>query len=132
MIWCNCGCEKEAFRNNSGEIIFIHFGAYPSQAKFIEDLLVENSLDCALVYEELEGSTIYHPKHRFKVENGDITEIDLSNLGLIKIPTSIKELKNLRSLILINNRLKKLPKSIKYLKKLERLSLDGNPLINER
>lgn len=132
MIWCNCLGEKEAFRNNSGDVIFIHFGAYPNQARFIEDLIVENDLNSALIYEELEDSDIYHPKNRFKVENGDIIELNLSNLGIKIIPTSIKELKNLRSLNLKNNQLKTLPKSIESLKKLKIFTLEGNPLSSER
>jgi len=54
------------------------------------------------------------------------TELDLSGLELNEIPSSVYELKPLRSLLLFNNNLTHLPDNIKSLSKLNILSLNSN------
>ncbi len=56
------------------------------------------------------------------------SELNLSNLGLTKLPESIAQLSNLRTLHLSNNRLTTLPESIGKLSQLFWLYLDNNQL----
>ncbi|TFF87807.1 MAG: DUF4062 domain-containing protein, partial [Promethearchaeota archaeon] len=63
-------------------------------------------------------------------ENGKYktTSLDLSNNNLTKVPISLTELKDLKSLYLQNNKLQSLPRSISKMKNLVELNIDNNQL----
>ncbi len=56
------------------------------------------------------------------------TELDLSGMNLRKLPNEILNLKQLKRLLLVNNRITELPPQIERLEALEHLDLNGNLL----
>ena len=65
-----------------------------------------------------------------EIKNHNQSTIDLSNKNLREIPKEIFELKNLKKLILRNNKIKTIPSDIENLKRLETLDLSGNNISN--
>ena len=61
-----------------------------------------------------------------------LSELDISNCEISKIPDEIIELKNLKSLDLSNNKFKEFPLKLNKLNRLESFSLYGNPVLEER
>jgi len=62
------------------------------------------------------------------ISDGRVTELRISTVYIDKIPNRIKELSELRSLIIAGTQLKELPVEVCYLEKLEKLSLYDNNL----
>jgi Leucine-rich repeat (LRR) protein len=78
----------------------------------------------------LTGKTFNHLKRHFT----DHGVLSLSGMQMRSIPSSISELKNLKSLLLADNNLKCLPDEIYSLKSLQELNLGNNKLkkINQK
>jgi Leucine-rich repeat (LRR) protein len=66
--------------------------------------------------------------HMVRIEQFHVTEINLNNHNLQRIPNIIQKLTHLRRIELNNNHLKDVPKSIRYLRKLREIHLKGNQI----
>ena len=88
------------------------------------DNLPEKVLQNQISYEQVFGNI------RFKSENYNVIELDLTNINLTNIPSEIKELTSLQALNLDNNKISSIPRFIKSLGKLKELILTKN-LIHE-
>lgn len=106
--------------------------------KIEKDLLGINKKDYDALVKILEpaGKTpedIYDPiknvVDRIKVENGRVTMLDLSSLGLERLADEVGELDSLDTLECDHNELKILPESISKLHFLGNLFIQSNPII---
>ena len=61
-----------------------------------------------------------------------LSELDISDCGISKIPDDMLKLINLKSIDLSGNKLKEVPLKLNQLAKLESISLHGNPVLEQR
>ncbi|MDD1778674.1 MAG: leucine-rich repeat domain-containing protein, partial [Candidatus Helarchaeota archaeon] len=65
----------------------------------------------------------------YKADNGKVTKLEIRDVGIKRVPESIKNLKSLVDLTLSYNKLTTLPESIGDLKSVAEILLHGNQLI---
>lgn len=79
-------------------------------------------------HKDVQMEIFYYFLDKMGRSGGDLHYLDLNNRGLLSLPESIGELKNLRGLLASNNNLKKIPEFIGKLDSLGRLDLNRNQI----
>jgi len=85
------------------------------------------------VLQQIFQGTMYTPEReyvlgRLKIENNRIVYLDASAIGIKKLPDSIGQLTQLRTLSISRNELRKLPETIRQLDNLQKINVIYNPL----
>ncbi|MFX1392267.1 MAG: leucine-rich repeat domain-containing protein, partial [Promethearchaeota archaeon] len=97
----------------------------PEEIKLLEDIGIQSRYKTPILPHDGKPTS---QSFFYKVENGDVVELNLRNSGFETLPENIDELKSLKTLNLSDNPLTMIPDSIGNLKSLEVLNLDHTNL----
>jgi Leucine-rich repeat (LRR) protein len=132
LLWAGDALATDSFPIDSNEIVIAHKYRNVSSSDLGKLTAKEIHETVHIKIDEyIENQETFQKDFVNFLNNAENLEyLNVSGIGLEKVPEEIGNLKNLKSLYLENNRLKNLPKEIGNLENLGYLNLENNSLKN--